>query len=733
MLLKILIVSTLPWFPNPLSAFGLGLLALAALFSRLPGLALLSAVVWVQDARISQAVADLWAENRPSVQCRGEVQVVRVLSVTEAYSRFEADWLASDCPEILASDRFPVSIQGVEALAVGDRFVGSFVIKPISAFVNPHGFDARRHALGESWNYRATVTQWNQVTTTSLRAQLYHRVAAWPDPLSGLALALVFGEKQSLQPDLKLLFEQLGLAHLLAISGLHVGVVLGGLWWGLKRIPGPRDPRMKLLLRTGVMAFAGWGLADWTLYSPSVIRASVMAVVLSAWPLFFVRSSLAGALAVTLGLILIMDPLASLSTGLLMSAGAVMLIAVLHWAWPLTGWVGLIRLQLGFSAVMAPVLSVASGFTYPWLGLLANLCVVPLLPLVLVALIGLTLYPWQEVIEAVSTGLFWVTAWVGEALSLTLFADPVSHLLLWTLIGWGAIQCLPFTWPRITLWAVFALCLWGLMGSSHPSLIVHDVGQGSAATLRVDREQVVFDLAAGQPDGWSRVSQFIRTLDLTEALALSISHADMDHIGGLHTLLNSAPIPERVEGGGTLDGLMAPCEARRVGAVHIEVLWPTGVLFKADENHRSCVHLIRTKRMTVLLMGDADWVTEAWVVRALADRGLLGQVDAVVVSHHGARDGSSPSFVEAVGAQWALISVGAQNRYGHPHPEVVERWRRAGTRVMRTDTQGALWIDLMRGSVWDERTRRPTRWTQLGGHRPDTAFDRLIRGSLVGD
>ena len=112
----------------------------------------------------------------------------------------------------------------------------------------------------------------------------------------------------------------------------------------------------------------------------------------------------------------------------------------------------------------------------------------------------------------------------------------------------------------------------------------------------------------------------------------------------------------------------------------------------------------------MLILGDADWLAEAWVIRQLSDRNLLGRIDAVVVSHHGAEDGSSPSFVRFVGAKDALISVGRHNRYGHPHSEVLARWQASGASIFRTDLDGALTYDFSSGSTTPLRQRAPTRW-----------------------
>lgn len=716
MLLLVVIVSALPWLPTPLSIQGLLALGVAALFSRMPVLAILALITGVQEIRIQDRLLEFAPESWAGITCEGRMQVIRVLSGGDDFRRFEGLWLEGECDPKWVGERMAVSLNHPAAISVGDEILGRFRMKPFVALVNQGGFDIRRHALGEGWNRRASALSYEVIEARGLRARLNAQVRQWPQPLQGLTLALVFGEKDRLDAELKSIFEQLGLAHLLAISGLHVGIVLGVFWFAFKRLGWPRHPRAAVTIRTAVLAGLAWAVADWTLYSPSVVRAGVMAVCLSAWSLWAVKGSLAGALALTIGAVVIWDPLSTLAVGFLMSAGAVALIAALSWARPVRNGLGLIRMQLGFSWLMAPVLSLSAGFVYPWLGMLANLLVVPSLPMVLAILLVLTAWPVSSLIEALNGALGWATVHTLEALQQTMFAGEVSNSVLVMLMGLGGVSLLPHTWPRWMLAAIFVLGLNVFPKSTSTHLIVHDVGQGSAASLHTPLAQAIYDLGAGQPDAWSRMNQVLPSLDRFRPLQVSVSHADMDHIGGLSDLLQQFSLPERIEGGGSLPGLLASCAPRLLDDAQITVLWPTEAVFHDEENHRSCVLLIEAHGTRLLLMGDADWLAEAWVVRTLMDLGLLGLIDAVVVSHHGASNGSSPSLVRAVGARWALISVGRHNRYGHPKPEVVQRWMDAGAQVFRTDQDGAIYFSFETQTIRRAREYWPTRWNLKAVH-----------------
>ena len=175
---------------------------------------------------------------------------------------------------------------------------------------------------------------------------------------------------------------------------------------------------------------------------------------------------------------------------------------------------------------------------------------------------------------------------------------------------------------------------------------------------------------------------------------------------------------------------VGPCHAtHRIGDVSVDLLWPVGPV-EGSENRRSCVYLLSAHGQSVLMMGDADRFAESQVVKALHRRNLLGEIDAVVVSHQSARDGSNPSFVQLVGANHAFISVGQSNRYGHPHREVLERWAEAGAQLHRTDLDGALTFDFQDGRVSRYRQTSPSRWSQAPiGQRSNEWSDQSIVGS----
>jgi len=126
-------------------------------------------------------------------------------------------------------------------------------------------------------------------------------------------------------------------------------------------------------------------------------------------------------------------------------------------------------------------------------------------------------------------------------------------------------------------------------------------------------------------------------------------------------------------------------------------------------NNQSCVLKVVAPGGSMLLTGDIERSAEA----QLLDRPV--RADVLLVPHHGSRSSSTAEFIDAVRPRWAVVPVGYRSRFGHPHPEVLERYRAAGVKVSRTDREGAVHVVLspLEVRVDSERGRRPRYWRRM--------------------
>lgn len=263
---------------------------------------------------------------------------------------------------------------------------------------------------------------------------------------------------------------------------------------------------------------------------------------------------------------------------------------------------------------------------------------------------------------------------------------------------------------------LFALESRATLASGELRVWFFDIGQGDATLIITpDGHQILID---GGPDRavLAKLGEVMppwdRTLD-----AVVATHPDADHIGGLAAVLERYEVSRVVWNGDDKDTAVAAAfdaareaesgaaleigrrgRALAFGDVTLTELWPTPeALVDEDTNVASIVYRLDYGDTSVLLMGDATEAVEQQVVSS------AGDVDVLKAGHHGSATSSSYSFVQAVSPETAIVSCGLDNRYGHPHRAVVDRFLGLGARILRTDLDG----DVLLTSSGGEPVVRP--------------------------
>jgi competence protein ComEC len=553
------------------------------------------------------------------------------------------------------------------------------------------------------------------------------RDAPAPAPL-GLPLvrALVLGDASEVPPRVVRGLRRSGLAHLLAVSGLHVGLAAAMALLAARALP-----------RRGRLLAALLAVALYLLLvgpRPSLVRASVMACLVVAALLLERPPSAVNALGVAAAGIALLRPEAVTELGFQLSAGATAGLLLLA---PLLSarWEGLPR------ALREP-LAVSAGAqlgTLPWV-LPAFCLLVPVAPLV-----NLVAVPWAGVLLAACglwTGLAILApgaaaralplldllaapaAWPAAVpaspwLALPLAPGPVGA----TLLAVGALGGL--LRPRIGLAALAAAVLWAaalsdVAGPGPVEAVAIDVGQGDALLLRDGAGTLLID-GGGWPAGdlGGRVllpalaRRGVRRLD-----RVLLTHPDRDHCSGLVEVASYLAVGEVLTGpaatgpgaGGCAAELRALPGARHrrvtagdrlaVGRWRLRVLHPLADgpgRPPAGDNDASVVVAAEVFGRRLLLTGDVEAAAERDLV-ARHGRGL--RADVLKVAHHGSRSSSAGRFLAAATPSLALVSAGARNPYGHPAPEVLARLRAHGARVLRTDRDGMVVLRFHRDGRW---------------------------------
>ncbi len=628
-------------------------------------------------------------------------------------------------------------------LEAGQRWRLQARLKRPHGMVNPGTFDyegwlfqQRIRATGYVRPGADTVllsTDSNTAPLQRLRQRLHEqlRTLTGEHPLGGLVAALALGERQGVERGQWQLLRATGTNHLVAISGLHIGIVAGLVFFLTRRfwpwpehLPAPKAAALAALLAAALYA----ALAG---FSIPTQRALIMVAVAMLALLGQRALRPARVLSLALLVVLILDPLAVLSPGFWLSFGAVAVIlygmggrlAASGWWWR---WG---RVQVLVALGLAPLLSLWFQ-QVPLISPLANLLAVPwvsllVVPLVLLATVLATLLPvpaaWLLQLALLALDVLW---WWLEFCAGLLPADwSVLAAAPWTMLPavLGLIWLLaPRGWPARWLGLVWLLPML-LARPAGPApgqawVTLLDVGQGLAVLVRTAGHTLLYDTGPGYGSGTDAgemvIVPVLRHYGLRRIDTLILSHGDSDHAGG------AAAVFEGLEVGRFVSSAAVPLPWREHEPCHSGQRWQwDGVSFEllypppqgghgSKGNDSSCVLRIVAGGRAVLLSGD---------IEAAAERELLARVpqqlaaDVLVAPHHGSKTSSTAPFVTAVAARHVLFSIGYRNRYGFPHPAVAARYRAAGSELHDTAAQGAITVRLGGQGVVLESYRQQAR------------------------
>lgn len=617
-------------------------------------------------------------------------------------------------------------------------------------FANPAGFDFERWLFVEGYGATGYVrdgrlssvrapflaSRWLRFRA-SVAARIRETVES-PDA-QALLIALAIGERFAFGEQHWTTLRRTGTSHLVAISGLHVGIVSVLLFFVARALclRGPAVLAVYDLEIAAAMSLSGASVyAALAGFTVPTQRALIMLAVAMAILLARRATTMAVGLSAALLFVLIWDPLAPLSPSFWLSFAAVAILWQLgvgrsgptkRMHSPLRHVAEAARTQWGISLGLAPVVAYLFG-EISLISPVVNFVAIPLfglvlVPLTLAATLALLLEPLGSMLfacaEQVAQLSYRMLAWsatapwaalplpaLGLEQTLLLFAGAIcslpSHALPGRYLGWLAM-----------LAAIAAPSDGPSLGGLRATVL--DVGHGLAVLIRTRDHALLYDTGASYPSGFDVgreiVLPVLRSKGISRLDRVLVSHADNDHAGGLESILSAYPDTELLAGPDldTRNALRCSRGQRwSWDGVVFEILHPPPS-FPSAGNDSSCVLRVRAAGRGLLLTGDLERLGE----ESLRSAGLDIAADVVVVPHHGSSTSSSASLTTASGPRFALVSAGYANRWGFPKPDVTARWERAGATVLVTGLVGAISVNVRPGGrmlVDTERGARARPW-----------------------
>lgn len=536
---------------------------------------------------------------------------------------------------------------------------------------------------------------------------------------SSIVISLVLGIKGHMPLEQMQVLQNTGIAHLMAISGLHIGLIASMVFFIIRtlwryapnkwlHIPAPIVAAYVSLISSIIYAaLAGFSIATQ--------RSLIMIIVFLLGTILKRNLTATHGFFLALALVLLWDPFAVLSLGFWLSFLAVgflifamrgrsmpnhILAKILRYFKPqLIMTVALLPITLLFFSQSSIIAPIANMIAIPWV----SFTVVP------VSLIAILIMPLHYnlgdallKLAANNFALLWpLLEWLAKFPVYTWNLPQKYVLLIIAVAVLGALWLfmpigLPSRWWGILNFAPLFFTSMSVIPYGQADITMLDVGQGLSTIIHTKNHVLVYDTGAKINDNFdlgSRVvAPYLQAVGVKHIDLLMISHGDNDHIGGAIGLLNKI-IAQDVMTSDLNDlpqyspKICAAGQQWQWDGVIFTVLHPSQDVFNAKRNNQCCVLMVQAGQHKALLTGDIESNGEQQLVMRYGEQ---LQADVMLVPHHGSKTSSSLEFLHYVRPTYALIAAGYKNQYGHPKSEILERYDDFGATVLNTVTDGAI-------------------------------------------
>ncbi len=605
---------------------------------------------------------------------------------------------------------------------------------------NPNQFNFRTYLENAEVYWNVTINTFiedcQQITTAGnvislIRHKGLQKVEKYfPEEIVGVSQALLFGERNNIPEEQMELYQNLGVIHLLAISGLHVGLFITFIYFFFLRIGVTKEGTIVIILCfLPLYIFVTGGSAP-------VIRASLVAFCVLFFTLRKQKIYTIDALSIVFIVLVIINPQSILQVGFQLSFAvsfALLLSRKIVESKQHEHYVISIGKVTMISQLASFPMMTYHFFEVSLIGFITNLLYVPLFSLIILPLV-LVCYGLLFVYEPLASLFLFLLKTIihyTDYLSVTLnripfaeliFGRPSIPLLFLYII---VLVSLFLLWERGLLMKGMLLFLflcsvnlsWNQF-SPIGEIVFLDVGQGDAILIKLPFRNGVYLIDTGgniqfPKEKWQRkknefsvgkdiVVPVLKSKGITSLDKLILTHADLDHVGGTKDVLKylnvkEIIVPPNSQEKQEMDTILAEAFERqipfreavrgaqwRAGSSSFLVLAPIeDGLYEGNDD--SIVILAKISGKKWLFTGDIEEKGETRLLRT-----TKLDVDILKVAHHGSNTSTSDEWLEATTPELAIISAGVNNRFGHPHPDVLQRLSKSDIKVVSTQDFGAI-------------------------------------------
>jgi len=559
----------------------------------------------------------------------------------------------------------------------------------------------------------ASITEWVRRRFVARVQQLVGN-----NEQASVLVALVVGTRHLITPEQWDRYARTGTSHLIAISGLHIGLSAAAAYvvaLFMAGIVGGKGNHHRTAVICSIIVAVLY--AQVSGFGIPARRASLMLVLAGLALLRKQRPELLRIVSASCMALAIADPLSTMAPGFVLSFAAVV---VLIWIaqWRQSRHLVLVQVMLFFGLLP---LTVFFFNRIVFAALPVNLLAVPLFSFVTVplSLMGLLLDgPFRLlgdqaiVLAGHSVGLLEALIEFAASVHWATYTVPGLTGFTWLTVVLAIVWViLPPGWPgRYLAWLSMAAIL--LQEPRRPdagcvALNVLDVGHGLAVVVRTNRHVMLYDTGPSYRGGGSSaesvVLPFLANVGFGAIDRMVVSHADLDHAGGVAAIVAGRSVAHILAGESLPAVESTACRSGQRwtrDGIEFRILHPPHNS-KFEGNDRSCVLLIEAGRYRILLSGDIEKPAEYRLVRER----LLPPADVVLIPHHGSRTSSSMPFVQALSPSVAIASAAFGNHWGLPQEDIVARWEAVGAEVLNTATSGAIGLRMCANSGLESITQ----------------------------